>query len=206
MLISTILLTADPFLGKMDAALLTQQQRMELFVTSLDDSPIADELGGDCSDACTWAGVSCNDEIVQSILWSRMNVFISASIDFTMFPLHLSIFDVFSQNLIGEVNLQKLPQTMTMLSLMSCKFSGTLDCSALPPQLEYLCVSGNAIQAIKNIVNLPEVLEFLDFAELENQKKSVKIGALPENGLIIELNGCGIQDIELEVLEVSHCG
>ena len=194
------LLQATDFngLGRFETSLLPDYEQMTLFVTNLSTSSITNELGGDVDDACTWFGVFCQRNQIERIQWEDRGLFLSASINFSMCPSHLSVFEVDCQNLVGEVLLSRLPETMRILSLHDCDFTGTLDFSALPPLLEALTVKDNQITSIRNICNLPETLNYMNVSEPKNAEKVVQVGKLLENDLVIEIYDCGIAEILLE--------
>ena len=195
--IPSILLASDSYLGRVDADSLAEQQRMELFVTDLDPDVIEYDLNGDVDGACTWYGVTCTNGHIDKIKCNSA-VYFSASIDFLMCPAHVRVFDVYGQNLRGEVQLRGVSKTMRIVSLRECSFTAALDCGALPPFLEEFCVTDNNFTSIRHICNLPEGLRDFYASERKNVEQSVQIGKLPKSDLIIEMCDSGIEAIDLE--------
>ena len=73
------LITADPALSRFDPNMLTDQIRMEILVSSLDDESQEDFQAeeGVFSDVCEWKGVNCDpsapdDRVIEIIFQSDM--------------------------------------------------------------------------------------------------------------------------------------
>ena len=192
------LLTAELQLGRMNTAMLTDQQRMELLFSpsAADDGSLFDI--GDADDACTWVKVTCDqDGSVIDIDWHFSDLTIDGSICFTVFPPHLQMFNVYHQPLTGEVDVSSLPEFLEYFCLEKCFFTGTLDLGSLPRGLEaFLCLQ-NKIVGIINIENLPEGMQEIAIEEPNIKEKVIRVGKVPKRRCRIDLTGCGFADVEL---------
>ena len=195
------MLTADlDHAARVDASMLTDHQRMELFLTPDDFELAHSSFGGDEDDSCTWTGVSCHKDsgAIHSIDWHSASIELTGSTNFQHIPSDLIAMNMYEQNLRGEVDTSALPRTMVSLCLQECKFTGTLNLEDLPPKMvSFQCVS-NRITGISIICNLPPSLCFLDINERNVTQRFIRIEAMPRNSLTIDLTQCGIDKVTCE--------
>ena len=195
-----ILLCADESsIGRFDASLASDHQRMQLFFIPDDPDEIEAELDGDIDDSCTWEGVICDrDKRITSIYWMPTRealITLEGSIDFPMMPRFVTTFYVVNQGLRGKVALDALPQVMENLMCIKCQFSGTLNLSALPNKMQQIVFKANWIEAIEGVCSLPETLTKVEIAEQNLCEKALAIGVLGEN-IKIDLAGCRLDDVQ----------
>ena len=199
MLYSIPSITTCADIGRVDRAMLTDQQMMELLFTATNHLLSRVELGGDECNACSWNGVTCSDrKVVEKILWISLNLKLEGVIDFSMIPRDLMYFSLFRQDLSGEIDTSALPRRMDYFCLEFCQFTGTVDIGSLPEPLRVFQVLNNAITGVANVSDLPKALEFFEIREENVRMKSLAIGALPDNSVRIKLQGCNIQSVNLE--------
>ena len=194
------LLTADMSgLGRVNRAMLSETQVMELFFVPDDYDDSREKLKGDASDACTWKGLECNtNKQVMRIDWFDYDLDLAGEINFTMLPQYLCSLVLIDQKLRGEVDLCALPMTMLCIQIEFCHVTGTLDLGGLPNGLQGLYFTDNRISGIRNVRNLPVTLRRLQVNETAAQPKSVHIGKLPSSEIRINLYNCGLKEITFE--------
>ena len=187
-------------LGRFDPSMLDDHAIMELFFTPDNFDAARDTLGGDPDDSCTWKQVKCSpDGHIIKIDWCSYNIGkIAGSFDFTKYPQHIVYLNLYDEQFVGEVKTAALPATMQDLTLQACGFTGTLDVGALPPSLESLVVADNRVTALINLCNFPESLRCFCVHEVNIGEKSIRIGHLPDNGLILRLEKCRFAGAECE--------
>ena len=194
------LLAADiPGIGRPEAVLLTDQQRMELLFTPKHEAESRAALQGDLFDSCSWNGISCAaGGEVMIINWSSGNVVLHGSLDFQMIPLHCRRFSLIKQDLEGEIRTNDLPRNMVNFTVEGCTVYGTVDLGNLPMTLSIFIVCSNRITHIENIINLPDRLDWCRVRDPNVVQESLHIGSLPPGGMRVDLKGCHIKELTLE--------
>ena len=180
-------------LGRFETSMLTDQDRMSLFFTPDKAKDARRELEGDEADACSWVGVSCDEDTITRIHWPLSELELVGSINFAMLPPKLEALHLSNQELVGEMNVSCLPETLTSFWVESCLFTGSLDFSTLPSGLEEIVIHENRIQSIANISNLPESLDDFRICEEHLEIDFVEVGKLPNTFLTIKLACFGFQ-------------
>ena len=195
----TIFAADIPSLGRVDASMLTETQRMQLFFTPDNVKRVEDFLGRMDDDACNWVGVACYpDGKIEFITWVSRHFELEGELNFSMLPLHLKAMRLVHQSLRGDINTQNLPQTMEFLSINACDLTGTLDLGALPRSLVHLNFVDNKISGVTNVANLPTSLKSFHISEPNISLKSLRIGVLPPGRLELRFAGCWIDRFDLE--------
>ena len=73
--------------GRFDIETLSDQQRMDLFITPSDYDSFCAQISGGIDDACTWIGVNCDAAgDICDITWHSLTLQITGNLDFMMIP------------------------------------------------------------------------------------------------------------------------
>ena len=189
---------STPF-GRADPLTLSDQIRMELFFTPNDNGKSRKQLGGDIDDACTWAGIHCEDaaEIFQ-IEWQHAFVQIFGSIDFRMLPSRVRHVTIAFEDLTGEVDTAVLPESLEYFRLHKCLFYGTIDVGKIPKNVQTFYILQNNITALRDIDEIPERLQWLEIREAHIENKKVRVCKLPARKIKLTFGCYRREDIVLE--------
>ena len=194
-------LCADPDpLGKMDALMLSDQQRMEMFFPNFRRKTARVALRGDADHACSWTGVECTEEdAVHAIRWNSDTIKLHGTLHFEALPPHTGTIDITWQGkLKGTIETALLPAQLQFFSVAHCGFSGTLDLAHLPRHLVTFQSKNNRITGICDLKDLPESLEVCHINESWNKASELSVGKLPERKVDIRLYGSSIKTVLLE--------
>ena len=186
-------------IGRVDTAMLTQQQMMELFFTPVDYDTAREQLKGNEDDACSWKQVYCDDaKNITKMSWLSTYIRLEGSIDFSMLPTNLENLTMYNQRLVGEIDVRVLPENLEYFGVQMCGFTGTLDLGSLPRTLQSLFVIDNQITGIVNLCNLPEDLKDFLVKDFNVKQPHLHVGILPASTLRIRLERCRIESITYE--------
>ena len=180
------LLGADIGLGKMDPSMLSDQDRMELFVANLAGKYLAhfQTQDGTFLDMCEWTGMECDKEgniievslqracdgtvcldffpeSVDTLIISS-NGSLEGTLSTAKLPNQLEVCDLDGNNFDGAIDMTKLPKALSSLSVAQNDFSGGLDLKALPSGLEALNASENGFSGSLCLDSLPQCMRTLD--------------------------------------------
>ena len=121
MAILQVFLCVDPSLGKVDKASLSNQILMELFIGSIENRGGICGHDGDVKDIGEWPGVALNESNdVTAIEWRDIG-------------------------LAGAFDPKWLPETVERLLLYDNAFSGPVDLTCFPENLQEIDLSGNSL-------------------------------------------------------------
>ena len=184
--------------GRFDPEMLTDQMRMEMFITP--DSESEMQKLGDRDAACAWRGIDCagEDGRVTAIDWSTEDFCISGIVDMRMMPPLTTYFNLYNEPLRGDMETSALPRTLAHFFVHYCHFTGTVDLGNLPPTLLDFYVSDNRITAISHVYNLPAALCFCFVSEGAIQSDVLRVGKLPEGDFMLNFEGSNKQSVLLE--------
>ena len=188
--------------GRVDASMLFDQQRMELFFTPVDGAKAHLLLSGNVDDACSWAGVQCREgKGVVIIDWRTVSVSLGGSIDMRILPEHLESLGMFKHEVFGEIVTTALPAHLSSLYIQFTKMHGTIDLGSLPASMEEICFEENRITAMQNFCNFPSRLSSIFIAEEYMATTAVRIEKLPVHfeTLVIDT----IDPVEVEFADAS---
>jgi hypothetical protein len=179
-------------LGRLDYASLSQQALMEMLIDGIENK---EEICGSqegSNDITEWERVEFNDigEVLKidwggfhehrlqgtiNFQWIPSTVCellldhnyegLTGSIDLTSLPLSMNKLDLWINNFTGTINLSHLPENMEELNASYNKLSGSLDLENLPTLFKELDVHGNNFTGTVNTSNLPIGLELLWLSE-----------------------------------------
>ena len=186
--------------GRFNTSMLSDHQLMELLVTPDDVAQARENLKGDEDDACSWKGITCNDEndCVTQISWHSSGLKVKGEMNFAMLPPKLTRLNLYHQPLRGSMDVSHLPEKLRILCVQSTGLTGSIDFGSLPRTLEQLFITDNKIESIQNIVNLPSVIQYFEVREPNVMPKSICVGRLDKEGFVIKLQKCGITKLRLE--------
>ena len=197
--------------GRINTAMLSDLEIMEIMYTPLNDQPAHKVLKGDPNDVSTWEGVRCDDEgHIVVISWMQAVIVLRGSVDFSTLPPRLESFYLMDQLFEGEIKTTNLPENLRTFSVFNCpNISGTLDVGQLPRTLTSLVVKRNCVTSLQNVRNLPPNLERFVVCERFVEENVIEIGKLPTSmavddrgfavDLQIDLRGSGISEVVCEV-------
>ena len=178
-MIPLVSFAVDPScIGRFDPSMLSDQNRMELFMTFDDPNAVKECLRGDPLDACTWSGITCKDDSIVKIHWISLFESVKGEINMRMIPPKVDSMWLDFEAIRGEANLTQLPVVMKALNIIDCQMTGTLLFHALPPKMEVIVIKKNDIEEISRFVNLPETLRELTISEENAELKDVKVNML----------------------------
>ena len=198
------LLCADIGLGKMDPSMLSDQDRMELFVANLAHKYLAtfQTQDGTFLDMCEWTGMECDEdgnifevclqracdgtvcleffpESVDTIIISS-NGSLEGTLNTSKLPSRLEVCELDGNNFDGVVDMTKLPKALSSLSVAQNDFSGECDLTALPSGLEALNASENGFSGSLCLDSLPKRMRTLDVS-CNCLSGSISLENLPES-------------------------
>ena len=202
----------DPFLGRPDLDSLSDQSRMELFMSTLSENSIhpyfSDGEGG-FEDCCDWKRVGCDESgHVIEITWvlkkfAKLTEFhllpptvrilhlslnrIAASFDLSVFPTALEDLDIGGNVFEGSLTFGGAPPRLAELHVPYNQLSGSVDFSSIPRQLIVLKVSVNSLHGSIDLTALPPGL--CDLRLNSNIfSGSICLESLPSNIDLIDLS------------------
>ena len=111
-----ILCVENDHLGRINPSMLTQQQRAELFFTPDNPQKARADLGGNEDDACSWFGFHCDQSgKMKAIALNIAHIYLKGSVQLSMLPLSLTSFNLYEQQLSGEVDVTALPPNLGVM-------------------------------------------------------------------------------------------
>ena len=206
------ILTADPSLGRIDYSLLSDQALMEILFDGIrtdNDASIRDE-NGNFNDISEWNYIKCIGDSVSEIkihgshisdkqfpfefIPPRVTVFqtgvssnLHGTLDPSVLPHSLIVFDVAWNKLHGSVDLRSFPEKLHEIYIHNNSFSGSLDLTSLPASIMRLDASENAFSGEVSLNHLPSKIERLFFNQ-NSLSGSIFIEKLPETLIYLALD------------------
>ena len=144
-------------------------------------------------------GVTCNDsKQITEISWEYKFIELVGEIDFKMIPPNVSDLHIYNEPLYGKADISGLPAKMEKFVIEASRFSGTLDLGNLPQSLRIFSFALNKITGVVNLRNIPKSAQGFRISEPDIMEKSLHVGKLPANQLMLRLSRCGFTDITYE--------
>mmetsp|Transcript_1912 Transcript_1912/g.2937 ORF Transcript_1912/g.2937 Transcript_1912/m.2937 type:complete len:260 (+) Transcript_1912:26-805(+) len=182
----SVLLCADPCLGRIDKSSLSQQTLMELLIADLSHTYSIRDSSDDLIDK--WKGVSLSDsDAVTSIDWHAFAL--KGKFLFEWLPETVEDLIICTNNLNGQIPMQSLPQGLHKWRFRRNSFCGSLDLDALPPNIVEVLATSNKLTGTISLENLPDSLKKL-FLGLNDFHGTVCLTKLPGSMTILALNIC----------------
>ena len=216
----TLLLTADGPIFRVDSDSMTDQTRMEIFISDMPESfqrRFQDE-SHDFHDKCAWAGVRCEEDgNVAKISWGDVYAPVPGRISLDHLPPRLHTLNISNREdmlalakLSGTVETTRLPDGLRKIYLDNNLLEGTFDFRRLPSYLQILVCSSNRFSGSAHLDALPQDLADLHISEnafsgslvFANMPKALRHLALASNAFSGEISFSGLP-AELMVLDVS---
>ena len=178
-----LFLSVDPFLGRLDYSLLSDQALMEMLIEGFDDETKKkyQDDHGMYLDVCEWPKIKCDeDESVIDIDINSINMSgtiglcyvppkvklleinwgsgskLTGSVDLACLPDGMEALFLNCHQLTGEIDLTHLPDKMRFLFLRNNQFTGEIDLTKLPDGLRYLYIENNQLTGEIDLTQLPE--------------------------------------------------
>ncbi|KNH06249.1 hypothetical protein XU18_2754 [Perkinsela sp. CCAP 1560/4] len=195
--------TADPLLGRLDYASLSQQALMEMVISEITNK---EKICGDVDepeDIEQWEGVIIEDGEVVVILWqvrrlegslcvewlpsSVMELHaiekkFTGTLDWASLPTSMKSISLGCNAFTGPIGLERLPKSMKYLEVCKNQFSGSLKLDSLPDTLTYFYANSNQFSGSVDLTRLPA--DLMDMGLFENQLSGRStIGSLSVPGL-----------------------
>ena len=141
-----------------DPSMLSDQARLELLFASVTPKTFMLNEHGEPADLLSWSGAEVRKNALQRLILSRSSL--KGSIDLAWMPKLLG-FDVGENSLTGTLNLEALPDCLTLLYLNHNKISGSAVLTALPRRLHLLRLDHNALTGSIVLRALPQQMTHL---------------------------------------------
>ena len=174
-----LFISADPALGRLDYASLSDQALMEMLIVHMDEQPkgrFQDE-NGHFLEITEWPGVLCTEDSVQEISFYNCR-FSSERFPFELIPPRVEEFLIVFANLHGTINAALLSRSLFSFQVKNNKLHGSLHLSALPRGLEFLDVARNQLSGSLALSDLPDTL--IEFLACGNQfSGGIELNDLP---------------------------
>ena len=187
MLHPLIFTCVDPALSRLDYELLSDQARMEIFVSGLNAESKTNitDAHSMLIDVCDWPAVTCDAErnviVIKCYRQGTANAgsvlfdflppkvthvaasmrSVTGTIETRLLPKGLTIFDVSDNSFYGTIDFSQIPRNVIEFRIPSNDFRGRCDFAHLPPQLQSLEIADNAFFGSILLIALPETL--IDF-------------------------------------------
>ena len=162
-----LLLAAEHNLGRVDISTFSDQTLMEMLIADIpaDQKQRLQDHDGVYTDACSWGGVSCDEDrrIVKIRMQCRSNTSISLNLSFL--PPNLTSFISAKRNYSGELDTGKLPQGLEQFALEDNQFHGTVDFASWPPNIISFTLEGNAFTGSVHLSKLSISLRSVNIKE-----------------------------------------
>ena len=191
----------DPSIGRFDASSIPDQVHMEELIQdlSIPSKQSYKDPNGDMLDACTWSGVTCDDE--GRVTEVEFNRALSGVIALRSIPPHVTSFSVrwtslvatlitaelpvglrnltlFANKFFGSVNFRTLPEYLEKMDIAENSFTGSADLTVLPKTLVDLLMHHNKFSGSLSLESLPDSLEMLDGSN-NNFEGEISLESLP---------------------------
>ena len=164
-------------LGRFDPSLISDQDRMEMLVTPIEDDNVPlyedesklsfKDKNGDFRKVILWNGVECdtNGSVVK-IDWSMKN-WACGKVSLDLLPPKLITLDIrmglfSSWQVRGTISTFLLPRGLETLIISGQSFSGTIDLSALPSPMTTFEAYFNSFEGSINLECLPSGMQKID--------------------------------------------
>ena len=172
--------SSDSSLGRLDYDSLSDQARMEILIDGLtaESKKYYKDDNGNYIDVCDWRGVSCDTE-GHIVKISRLDLYISGSVDLAFIPPHVICFGMDFLQSTGTLETSKLPRKIQEFDISQNKFHGTVEMAGLPDCLEELNISSNAFTGSVALDKLPAQITEVDLSN-NMFSGSIDLNNLPE--------------------------
>ena len=172
----------DPALGRLDYASLSDQARMEILVSGLDEASrkcVQDENGA-IIDVCDWPSITCDDEgnVIRMKPQARF-ADRRGTLYLDYIPPKCVYFSISVRtNLTGTLTTSLLPQVLEVFACSNNKFFGTVDFTSLPSAMREFSIANNNFSGSCDLTKLPKGLTALEIGS-NNFTGSLDLTALP---------------------------
>ena len=178
-----LLLSVDPFLGRMEYSSFSDQALIEMLIKGFDDKTKNKYKDNDDMylDVCNWSLIRCNaDERVIRIQIDCRNV--NGSLELCYVPPNVRVFIIASwgkNQLRGSDDLTHLPDGMTYLSLGVNQFTRDIALKSPLSGMKDLRLNHNQLTGDADLTNLPDGMRYL---ALNNNHLTgeIDLGQLPD--------------------------
>ena len=169
-LYSIFLTAADTsYLGRVAKSSLSTQTLMEIFFAGIENREVICGSGEEPAEIEKWEGFEyCHEQPTNytekhfKIAWTGRKLV--GSIDLQWLPLTLSSLQASRNKLGGSLNTNALPPSIQVLDLCFNELSGEIDLRHLPAKIKALFLSKNQLSGSLNLEKLPQSIEVLYLA------------------------------------------
>ena len=161
----SLLITADTSLARCNPSDLNDQTRMEIVISDFKETWKHRFLdaNGDFINVCQWRGVRCNPRgDVTQVAWEFAGI--HSEIKLSMLPENLTLLNLYSSQIRGELDLSAVPRNFRHAYLGCNLFDSTVQLDTLPASLEWLFANDNRLHGTLSLTQLPRRLQKMDFS------------------------------------------
>ena len=170
-MLTLILTCIDTAFGRLDYASLSDQTRMEMFIsgTHAEGQKKYQDVNGSFFDIELWSGVKCDDEgnvTAIRFLSSPFKSELNGTLHFEFVPpktCHLHIMN--QTGLDGTLETSALSRGLEVLRIYVSHMQGSVDMTALPEALKHLKLASNDFSGECDLRSLPKGLETFDVTD-----------------------------------------
>mmetsp|Transcript_17907 Transcript_17907/g.28010 ORF Transcript_17907/g.28010 Transcript_17907/m.28010 type:complete len:248 (-) Transcript_17907:18-761(-) len=197
----SLLVGADPSLGKVDKSSFSQQTLMELFIGSFEPKENIYGSPENEIDILEWQGVDDNMSGggVNSIFWNFFDL--TGSLLLQWLPSTVEELCLTGNELSGSIRLEDLPPMLKELSLNQNWFTGSVQLVGLPESLQVLDLSNNDLCGTVDLDHLPKDLQVLHLS-YNRFSGGISLKSIPKN-----MKALGLHNTEFSGNVSGHlCG
>ena len=164
-----LIFSSADYTGKVDARLLSEQTRMEVLFSGLDDKFDFCDADGEFKPIEEWGGVELGpDNSVRniSIKYTEQTLQVEmrapgGSIELQFIPENVTDFTLVAMQMHGTVETGVLPRNLMTFDISENNFTGTFDLCGLPQSLSKVSVDSNSLCGTLDLSGLPRSLQRL---------------------------------------------
>ena len=198
-------------LGRVDPACLSEQTRMEILFSDVQNIKALQDAHGEFLPLVEWPGLRIRGHVEEIKCGRRIefhgpdDISIYAigpggSIDLHWIPSHVVHFSIIGLHLHGTIDTAALPETLAHLGITENNFRGPFALENLPKGMERIEARGNLLDGTLNFSALPSTMLYLDAAQ-NNFSGTIDLTALPESMRALDLSWSEITGtINIEIL------
>ena len=176
-----LFISADPYLGRLDYSLLSDQALMEMFIEGFDEQTkkTYQDKHGMYLDVCEWSCIECDDDgrvvevdigiadmsgsldlfyvppkVQELYVGSGHKSDLTGSVELEHLPVGVYVLILTNNRLTGEIDLPQLPDGMQILNLNNNQLTGEIDLTHLPDGMRIIYLQNNQLTGEINLTHL----------------------------------------------------
>ena len=183
-----LFISADPYLGRLDYSLLSDQALMEMLIEGFDEQTkkTYQDKHGMYLDVCEWSCIECDDDgrvvevdigitdmsgslelfyvppkVQELYVGSGHKSDLTGSVELEHLPVGVYVLILTNNRLTGEIDLPQLPDGMQILDLKNNQLTGSIDLTHLPDGMRIIYLQNNQLTGEINLTHLPDGMQKL---------------------------------------------